>query len=1101
MKKLKHSILCAAACFCLNIMHAENYSAEPGVRALQQNGKVTGTVSDEDGPVAGAAVTVKGTTRGNVTDMDGRFTLEVKNGETLVVSFLGYVTREIVYGGETQLTVLLSEDTRALDEVVVTALGMSREKKALGYAMTEIRGDDIARVNVANPITGLQGRVAGVQIDMGNSGPQSSSRILIRGNSSLGMNNQPIFIIDGVIIDNDMNESTQMGAQMDFGNDIKNLNSDDFETVSILKGAAATALYGSRAANGVILITTRKGRAGEGVGVSVSHAMTWDRIYGFPNMQRRFGPGSNSAWELNVDGSTNRTTNTTRSFGPAFDGQPYTQGANTDNFIYQSMKNNVRQMYQTGMYMNTNAAVQGGDENGAFRVSCSHLGSNGITLNNDYKRNSISVNASRNVSRRLKMDAGVAWVHSDTKNPTMQGGDGSPIYDFMYRVPLTYDTKYWLKHYRNGAGSGYSEADPVGYTKYLFDLLDNNITQREDNIRGNMNADVRITGWMNIQLKGNINRLSKLREYRKLATGASNYDGAEYRTQKTDKEQYQLTGMISLHHTFGDFGLNGFATFEQYDTRSTYHETNSQGGLRRPGVFDMSNSVQPVTQTVRIGVDRKRLNSVYGAVNADWKGQVFVDVTGRNDWSSALIYSDGTGEVSYFYPSFTGSWILTETLRESLPRAISFAKIRASYAIAGNDCAPYLTGIGFYKLDSDNNTYVNPNDGKTYPKNVFDSEELRNLNLKPEKQRSLEFGTELKFVNNRIGLDFTWYRTNTKNQILALSMPVETGLSRRWINAGNIQNSGIEASLNLVPVETRDWRWDMTLNFTRNRNKIIELTEGVDKYEIQGGGLDMRAYATAGGGYADIYTSYVYKRNEKGELLVNPDGTWTRSGEQTKIGNGQPDFLAGMFTSLKYRSFSLSLLFDSRFGGQIVSGSYNYGMYTGVLKGSLKGRTAEYGGLERKYTDAYGHEITTHDGMLPEGVFAAGTAINGVDVSGRTYAYAYEQGLVKPVSASAYYNNKYSWGSGIREEAVKKISWIALREIALRWDMPKDMARRLYLQNINLGLAVRNVGYLYNSLPDRIHPEGLSSNRSYEFIEVGGAAYARTYGFNVNVTF
>jgi iron complex outermembrane receptor protein len=1083
------------------MMYAEIHPAAPDVNVSQQNGKVTGNISDEFGPVAGASIAIKGTTRGVVSDVDGNFTLDVKNGEILVVSFMGYITQEIVYDGEPQLAILLSEDTQKLDEVVVTALGMSREKKALGYAMTEIKGDDIARVNVANPITGLQGKIAGVQIDMGNSGPQSSSRILIRGNSSLGMNNQPIFIIDGVIIDNDMNESTQLGAQMDFGNDIKNLNSDDFESVSVLKGAAATALYGSRAANGVILITTRKGRAGEGVGISVSHAMTWDHVYGFPDMQNRFGPGVNSDWGLNEDGSVNRTTSATRHFGPAFDGRPYTQGSNSENFIYRAAKNNVKQMYQTGQYMNTNVAVQGGDEKGAFRVSYSRLGSNGITLNNDYNRNSISINSSRNISSRMKVDAGVSWVHSDTKNPTAQGGDGSPIYDYMYRVPLTYDTKYWLKNYRNATGSGYNEADPITYTKFLFNLLDNNITQREDNIRGNINADIKITDWMNVQLKGNINRLSKLREYKKLATGASNYDGAEYRTQKTDKEQHQLTGMINLHHRFGDFGLNGFVAFEQYDTKSSYHNTNTQGGLRRPGVFDMSNSVQPITQTVRIDVDRKRLNSVYGAVNMDWKGWFFLDITGRNDWSSALIYMDGSGEVSYFYPSFTGSWILTETLRGKLPRVISFAKLRASYAIAGNDCDPYLTGIGFYKLDSDNNTYVNPNNGNTYPKNVFDSDQLRNLHLKPEKQHSVELGTELKFINNRIGLDLTWYKTNTKNQILALSMPIETGLSRRWINAGNIQNSGIEVSLNLVPVETQDLRWDMTFNFTKNRNKIIELTKGVDKYEIQGGGLDMKAYATVGGGYADIYTSYVYKRNEKGEILVKPDGTWTRSGEQTKIGNGQPDFLAGMFTTLTYKNVSLSMLFDSRFGGQIVSGSYNYGMYTGVLKSSLHGRTAEYGGLERKYTDAHGREITAHDGILPEGVFGNGTVINGVDVSGKTYAYAYEQGLVKPVSASAYYDNKYSWGSGIREEAVKDISWIALREISLRWDMPRKLVNRMYLQNINLGLTIRNVGYLYNSLPNKIHPEGLSSNRSYEFIEVGGAAYARTYGFNVNVTF
>ena len=619
MRKMKYLILSAVVCFYTNGVFADIYPAAPDMNVSQQKGKVIGTVSDELGSVAGAAVTIKGTTRGVVTDADGNFTIDASNGETIVIAYLGYITQEIVYKGEPRLVITMTEDTQALDEVVVTALGMTRERKALGYAMTELKGDDIARVNVANPITGLQGKVAGVQIDMGNSGPQSSSRILIRGNTSLGMNNQPIFVIDGVIIDNDMNESTQWGAQMDFGNDIKNLNSDDFESVSVLKGAAATALYGSRAANGVILITTKKGKAGDGIGVSVSQAMTWDNVYGFPDMQNSFGPGSNSAWGFNADGSVNRTASTTRNFGPAYDGLPYSQGANSDDFIYQAYKDNVNQMYQTGHYMNTNVAVQGGDEKGSFRVSYSRLASNGTTLNNNYGRNSISINATRQISKRLNVDAGATWVHSDTKNPTAQGGGGSPIYDFMYSVPRTYDTKYWLGKYKNDIGSGWNDQDPIEYTRSLFNLLDNNITQRENNIRGNINADFKLTDWMSVILKGNINRMSKLRENKILATGKANYDGAEYRTRKTDKEQYQMTAMINMRHSFDDLGVNGFVAFETYDTRSSYHDANTNGGLRRPGVFDMSNSVQPINQTIRIGVDRKRLNSVYGAINLDWR--------------------------------------------------------------------------------------------------------------------------------------------------------------------------------------------------------------------------------------------------------------------------------------------------------------------------------------------------------------------------------------------------------------------------------------------------------------------------------------------------
>ena len=1078
---------------------AWNGPTAEGTTVSQQKKKVTGVVEDEFGPIAGAAVVIKGTTTGVITDMNGNFSIDASNGETIEISFLGYITQEIKYAGQSNLNIMLAEDSQALDEVVVTALGMSREKKALGYAMTELKGEEIARVNSPNPINGLQGKVAGVQIDMGSSGPQSSNRILIRGNSSLGKNNQPIFVIDGIIIDNPMTESTQWGSQQDFGNDIKNLNADDFESMSVLKGAAATALYGSRAANGVVLITTKKGRAGEGIGISLSHSMTWEKVYGFPDIQNEFGPGTNTAWGVNPDGSINRTSSTVRNFGPAYDGLPYTQGSNSTDYIYANQKNNLEDMYQTGKYMNTNLAVQGGDEKGTFRLSYSHLESNGITMNNDYGRNSFNLNAARDISKFLNVEAGIAYVESDTKNPTAQGGAKSPIYDFMYSLPRTFDTKYWLNNYKNEAGDGYN--NNASYTKTLFDLLENNTEQKEKNLRANINLNFKFTDWLRLKLMGNMNQLNTLRERKVLADGQSNYDGSEYWLKKTEKNQYQLTAMLTASHRFEDFGLSGSVAVEQWDTRSSYYNSNTKGGLRRPGVYTIANSVQEATKEIRIDVDRKRINSIYAFLNFDWKSQIFLDITGRNDWSSALIYPDGSGNVSYFYPSFSGSWIATETFRDQLPDAISFAKIRASYAIVGNDCSPYLTGIGYYKLDTDNNIYENPNNGNNYPNYVFDSDELRNMDLKPEKQHSVELGAEMRFLNNRLGFDFTWYKTNTKNQILALSIPMESGVTKRWINAGDIQNSGIELMLNGTPIETKDWRWDLSVNITRNKNKIIELAEGVKSYEIEGGGMDMTAYATVGGGYADIYTRYAYKRHkETGEILVNPDGTWSRINEPTKVGNGQPKFLAGLNTSLSFKNVSLNMVFDGRFGGQIVSGTYNYGMDRGVLKESLFGRDENHGGLPRTY-EMNGHTLKSNDGMLPEGIFDDGTVINGTDVSRWTYKQAYEAGLVQPVSASSYYSNKFSWGTGIREASVQDLSYIALREISINWNLPRKWVNAAFIQNINLGFICRNVGYLYNSLPSNIHPQGLSSNRSYEFYESGGAAYARTYGFNLNITF
>jgi iron complex outermembrane recepter protein len=1051
---------------------------------------VTGRVTGEDGlGIPGASVLEKGTTNGTVTNVDGNYSLRVGNDATLVFSFMGYTAQEIPVQGRSTVNVTLALSSLAVDEVVVTALGISRERKALGYAMTEIKGDDLVRANVVNPVTGLQGKVAGVQINQGAGGPQSANRILIRGNTSLGVNNQPIFVVDGVIIDNSVTANTEWGSQLDFGNEIKNLNSDDFESISVLKGAAATALYGSRAANGVILITTKKGKKSDGLGVSVTQSMTWDNVYAFPDFQNVYGTGLYPAWPL-VNGAESRNTSETLNFGPKFDGKSYTRGGK--EYMFAAQKDNVKQMYQTGTYRNTNVALQGGDEKGTFRFSFSNLGSNGTTLNNEFERNSLSLNTSRQISSRLKADAGFAYVNSNSKNPVFQGGGRSPIYDFMYSVPRDYDTRYWLQNYKNPNGDGYNREDPYSYSRNIWLYLENNYLQQDLNFRSYLSVDIKLLDWLTLTAKGDMNNLFLTREDKILADGQANYIGAGYQIQESKKDQYKLTGMLSANKTFGDFSVYGTVAAEQWDTRRAYLNSWTVSGLRVPGVFDLSNSVRPAQTDGRKYTDRKRINSVFAFINADYKGQIYLDVTGRNDWSSTLIYSDGSGNVSYFYPSVSGSWLFSETY--DMPSFVSFGKLRGSYAIVGNDTQPYLTSIGYYRLDG---TFTNAFDNQEYASYSFDSNALRNTDLKPEKQHSLEFGADVKFFNHRLGIDLAYYKTNTMNQILALAQPAESGVNSRWINAGNIQNSGLELVVTATPLRINDFSWDLTANYTRNRNKIIELAPNVEKYRIEGGGMDLASWATVGGAYGDIYTPYAYRRDENGQKLLNAAGGWIRSGTEEKVGTIQPDFLGGLLSTFRFKNLALNMLLDSRFGGHIASGTYNYGRYSGALASTLYGRDQENGGLPRTLPDGR----VLNDGMIPDGVFISGTVINGVNVSGMTYQKAYNDGLVGPLSAYQYYNNMHSWGSGIREETILETSWIAFRELSLQWAVPQSWARQIALSNVNVGLLIRNLGYLYNSLPDNIHPEGLPNNRSSAFVEVGGAAYTRSYGFNINVSF
>jgi iron complex outermembrane receptor protein len=1076
-----------------SIVIVEKSESNSASKPTGKKHRVAGTVLDSQGePVIGASVVEKGTKNATVTDLDGKYSLDASSNSTIVFSYIGAATKEVRYNGQNSLNVTLQDDAQQVQEVVVTALGITRDQKALGYSMTSLKGDEIAKSNAANPILGMQGKVAGVQIDMGSSGPQSSNRIIIRGNSSLGSNNQPIFVVDGVIIDN---EVTKVGEGRDFGNELKNINNDDIESMSILKGAAATALYGSRAANGVIVIKTKRGITGSKFGISISQTEQWEKVYDSLDYQNWAGSGSYPAWPLTASGTESRTlTEGDRSFGAPFDDKDVTIGGVTTKWSAQP--NNWKQLYQTGRYSNTNIALQGGDATGAYRFSYSNLRSKGYTFYNQYNRNSFSLNADRQINKYLKAESGFSYIHSYAQNPQWQGGGSNLIYNFTSNISREYDTNYWRQHYKADNGDGYNGAyDPYYFNEDFYKYMENRYIQKEDNIRAYTNVTFQILPWLAAVAKGDIYMIDTNYQEKILSDGTKNYENASYKINDTKKRQYRITGMLTANKSWGDFTVNGAVACEQWDTRTDYHNSYSVGGLREPGLFDMTNSVKDAMTSVRLNAVRKRINSVYAFADMSYRDVYFLDITGRNDWSSALIYSDGHGHTSYFYPSFSGSWLFVQDLRKHMPKWISFGKLRASYAIVGNDIEPYVTtATGFYSYGG---VFTSLTDGSSLPYYKYDSSSLPNNNLKPEKQYSVELGLEMRFFDNRLGFDLAWYKTNTHNQALSLPIAPETGVSSRYINAGNIQNKGLEFMITGTPIQTKDFSWDLSFNCSRNRNKIIALAPGVTKYALPGGGADCTAYATVGGAYGDIYTPHAYARNDKGEKLLSADGKWKRAGVSTKVGSLQPDFLWGASTTLRYKGVSLDCVLDARVGGDIFSLSYNYGTAMGNLKHTLYGRTKEWGGLARTLADGR----TVYDGMIPDGVFDTGTTINGVDVSGMSYQEAYEKGLVNPISAKDYYVNQGRWGYGIREFAIMRCSWIALRSLSLNWNVPRAWANKLYMQSITLSLVGRNLCYLYNSLPDNIHPEGLSTTYSSEFFEGGGSVYTRNIGFSINVSF
>ncbi len=733
-----------------------------------------------------------------------------------------------------------------------------------------------------------------------------------------------------------------------------------------------------------------------------------------------------------------------------------------------------------------------------------------LSPNNDMKRNNIMFKASHDISKFLNAEASFTYTDIMSRNPTKQGGDGSPMYDMIYSVPLNYDTKYWMQNYWSANHDGFNNTDPWGYTDSLFDAFENNEIEGTQTYRGYLKLDFKFTDWLRLGLSADMNHRYNKRENKVLASGSSSYEnfaGAKYTLNENWKKQYRLNAMLSANKTFGDFNFGAYVGAESHDESQSYHNsTTGDGGLMVPGLFELYNAVTPATTDALSNYKKKRVNSVFGAINADWKSQLYLEVTARNDWSSAMMYSNGTGNVSYFYPSVNASWLVTESFRDQLPAWMSFLKVRGSYAVVGKDTEIYqITNPATYELYK---TFTDSKfGGGNYAYYHFINSDMGAANLKPEKQHAIEFGIDYRMFNDRLGIDFAWYKTNTRNQIITLNMSQETGVSRRLINAGNIQNQGIEVLITGTPIQTRDWRWDLSLNITRNRNKIIDLADGVPNYALPLGGGDtshLSAMATVGGSYGDIYTAYTFLRDDDGNKLLDSSGKWLRKEVQTKIGEIQPDFLGGLSSTLTWKSLSFGFTLDARFGGDIFSTSYYYGMEAGKFTNTLALRT---NGQERPISATDSRKV--NDGMIPDGVFqpntimsiGEGDAKQTFNMSGKTYQEAVDLGLLQPMSPYQYHRNGYSWGDGIRDNGIMESTWISLRDVSLSWSVPEKWTSKAFIHNLMLSFNVRNVCYLYNSLPAHIFPEGLMNNYSAQFIETGGRPYSRRYGFTVSLNF
>ncbi|QEC52042.1 iron complex outermembrane receptor protein [Anseongella ginsenosidimutans] len=1102
---------------------------------------VTGTVSDGAEPLPGVSILVRGTNQGTQTDANGAYSINVGPEAVLEFSLLGFRPREETVGDRKVIDVVLTQDASRLDEVVVTALGMEKDEKSLGYSVTEISGAELAVTNETNPVNALQGRVAGVQIDMGAGGLFGNSKILIRGNSTLGKNNQPIFVIDGVIMDNDIFE----GNGRDFGNDLKNLNMNDFESVSVLKGSAAAALYGSRAINGVVLITTKKGKRNTGLGINLTQTFNSYQPYSGPDFQNVFGGGTAGPFFSDrrdpnytadqayitkvfpVDPATGKPyidqgiNRELENWGPRMEGQEVLNYDGTPTrFLPQP--DNFLDAFQNGFGSNTNLSLDGGTEKSTFRLSYNRNESEGVVRNNELVKNAFGLRVTHELHSRINLDVSANYSSFRGLNPPRLGGlDAFASYNygklFTWMLPRNYDTEYWMQpeHYISALGgapnpNSNEETNKAPESRFWFNLFENNYFQKEQMLRSRVAITAELTGWSNLILEGSLNNVYTETEDKELGQG-EDFAGGLYRLGHRAKENYFLKAMVTAQRDITpDLDISGYIGGEIQRTTSSYNKGETSGGLSYPGNYFLANSVnEPVSEG---GIDyRRAFNSLYASADLSFKDQLYLQATWRGDWSSALTYTNGTGNNFFHYPSVSLSWIFTETF--DLPSWISYGKFRTNIAALGSDTDPFVINPGF-AFEGFTNI-----GGQDLPISTFGDRRVRVSNLKPERKIAKEIGAEMRFFNGRLGFDLSLYQDNTRNQILDISTPVESGVDAILINAGNIQNKGIELAIDAIPVEMPSFSWSTALNYSRNRNLIVELYEGRSEFNLGANIAEISSWAVVGKSYGTLRSSIQAARfqatDDSGNPVDHPHNgkvqlAWrsdaraafpARSNIIQDVGDINAKFRGGWDNTIRYKNFSLNVLVDAKIGGDFVLATYRYGTHTGVLPNTLFGRDEEYGGIP--WTSEW-DDIAYDDGIIPDGVFAEGQIITKhdgtqVDVGGMTYEEAYKQKIVEPTHAPHFYYRYGSSSTGVSDYWIFENSWVSLRQVALDYQFPQEFCRKLKLNTLSLGVVGRDLLYLYNSLPYNYNPASNNSNNTAFYGEEGFLPMIRSLAFTLRV--
>lgn len=1026
--------------------------------SFAQTKTVTGNVSDGSGmPLPGVNILIQGTTQGANTDFDGNYSITANVGDVLKFSFLGYKSEEIIVGDSTSINVTMNEDASTLDEVVVTALGIKRDEKAIGYSVQKIKGDGLIESREPNIVNSLSGRAAGIQVTSSSGGVGSSSRIILRGNSSITGNNEPLFVVDGVPMNNSSFGNAGSGGGVDLPNGVAAINPDDIESVTVLKGPNAAALYGVRAGNGVIVITTKSGSSTGKFSVSINSNVMSSNPLILPDFQNSYGQGSSPSYFEYVDGAgAGVADGVDESWGPALDAgfefiQWNSQLKGGLPLPWVSRPDNVKDFFDTGLKLSNNLSLSAGSDVSSLRISLSKTNEQGMIPNTELNTQSITTSGKIDLGKKLHAGINGTWTNMQSDNLSTVGyNNENPMQQFIWSARQV-DFKA-LRDWRNlpmaPAGTN-AEGTPLNwnhnYQNNPYWVLDTNTnTYDRDRLNGNVFLTYDFTDWASLTAKTNMDHYTQKTTVRK-GKGSNEYPEGYYSEAMRRYTEVNNEILLSINKEINsDFSFSFNAA-----ANSMIRKYSSLGAtapqLELPNYYNVSNIKTGVTPEMFNFFSEQRINSIYAFGQVSFRDFAFIDFTARNDWASVL----PTINNSFFYPSISGSLILSDAF-EDLKSTFDFLKLRASWSKVGSNGA-----LGPYNL---NQTYSLNNTG--FGNQASTPSTLFNPNLKSETVTGTEVGIDLRMFKSKLRFSATYYDQLSEDLLVPIQVSSATGFNSVWNNIGSMSNSGIEIQLGATIIDTPDFGFGVDINWAQNKNKVESLGE-LDTY-ILGGQWGVQLEARPGLPYG-VLVGRGFERDPSGEVIYE-NGLPVIDQTPKVLGDIAPDWTGGVNFNLRYKNFTLSSLVDAKIGGEVHSMTYAWGRYAGVLEETLIGRE----------TGVVGNGVQSdgNGGYIP----------NNVTVDAKIF-------------------NQSSYNNSVEESSIFDASYVKLRSVSIGYSIPDKLLENTFIDGVKLSLVGRNLAVLYRETP-HIDPEtGFSSANGEQGQEFGQLPSARSLGFNVNLQF